>query len=71
MGIIQHKEFNDSLVDADIAPKVEIASLDGKRIEIKELPPDAEAEVSGRELALAGLAIVVLAVVALWLILGR
>lgn len=71
MGIIQHKEFNDSLVDADIALKVEIASLDGKRIETKELPPDTEEEVSGRELALAGLAIVVLAVVALWLILGR
>ena len=71
MGIIQHKERHDSLVDAEIAPKVEITTLDGKRIETEELPPDVEAEVSGRELIIAGVVIALLAGLALWLMLGR
>ena len=71
MGIIQHKERHDSLVDAEIAPKVEITALDSKRIETKELPPDVEAEVSGRELIIAGVVIALLAGLALWLMLGR
>lgn len=71
MGIIKYKELNDSIVDADIAPRVEITAIDQRPIKTKELPTDNEAEVSGRELLVAGLVVLALAGLALWLMLGR
>lgn len=71
MGIIQHKELKDSIIDADIAPKLEVVAIDGKQIETKELPAESEAEVSGKEMLVAGLMVLALAGLALWLMIGR
>lgn len=71
MGIIKLKELNDSIVDADIAPRLEITAIDQKPLETKEWLADAEPEVSGRELLIAGLVVLALAGLALWLMLGR
>lgn len=71
MGIIKVKELHNSIVDADIAPKVETVAIDGKQIETKEQPVETEVEVSGKELAVAGVVLLALAGMALWLMLGK
>lgn len=71
MGIIQRKELTDSLVEADVTPGIEIVSGDGRPIETKELPAEVEAEISGKEMLIAGLVVLALAGLALWLMIGR
>lgn len=71
MGIIQRKELTDSLVEADVTPGIEIVSGYGRPIETKELPAEVEAEISGKEMLIAGLVVLALAGLALWLMIGR